>query len=132
MAEDYIPLHPTLPITTRKFHVLHGCTSKGVYESSAIFFRYQRRGAAGSSSQSGREFLFFGDVESDWRRQGEGGVDREGQVQARGYNGVVWHHAARVWDEDRLAGVFVSRGIRVARDKRAARGVSEGRADDPD
>jgi len=113
-------LHPTLPITIRKFHVLHGCTSQGLYESSAMFFRYDpsvmspaaSRGTTPPSEQDPgpanlREFLFFGDVESDWRQEGEEDWDVDGQQAARGYNEVIWAEAARSWDAGRLAGVFV-------------------------
>lgn len=55
-----------------------------------------------------REFLFFGDVESDWRRKGEEGYDKEGQESARTYNMAIWSMAAESWDAGRLAGIFVS------------------------
>lgn len=144
-AKVHRPLHSGLPITTLKFHVSHGCTSKGTYESSAMFIRYDpeavggtpsgsasagpsepsvpRRGSRSSSrlaqaesssagsetSASGRrEFLFFGDVESDFRLPGEEGHDVEGRDRAREYNQAIWEEAARSWDQGRLAGIFVS------------------------
>lgn len=54
-----------------------------------------------------REFLFFGDVESDWRQEGEEDWDVDGQQAARAYNEAIWAEAARRWDARRLAGVFV-------------------------
>jgi cAMP phosphodiesterase len=61
-----------------------------------------------TSSSLNREFLFFGDVESDWRREGEESFDAEGQAKAREYNEAIWTEAADSWDHGRLAGVFVS------------------------
>lgn len=67
--------------------------------------------SAGSepSSSSLREFLFFGDVESDFRLPGEEEHDVEGRDRAREYNQAIWEEAARSWDQGRLAGIFVSR-----------------------
>lgn len=100
-------LHPSLPITTHQFDVLHGCTSKGPYDSSAVFFRYDPRLAEDVGVE--REFLFFGDMESDWRRKGEEGHDSEGRAAAEKYNTAIWTEAAESWDVGRLAGVFASR-----------------------
>jgi hypothetical protein len=130
------PLHPTLPISTLQFHVAHGCTTKGLYESSAIFIRYdpsslakskdhlsrnlnsshsarkrdraQERGEDEEDIADGREFLFFGDVESGWRGKGEEEYEKEHGRIVEGYNQAIWEEAARSWDEGRLAGVFVS------------------------
>jgi len=119
-SDEHRQLHPTLPITIRKFHVLHGCTSKGVYESSAMFFRYDLGAMSATASRNTtppsdrdlgpadqREFLFFGDVESDWRQEGEEDWDVDGQQTARAYNEAIWTEAARSWGAGRLAGVFV-------------------------
>jgi hypothetical protein len=57
---------------------------------------------------TGSEFLFFGDVESGWRRKGEEGYDVEHVRLADGYNRAIWEEAARSWDAGRLAGIFVS------------------------
>jgi hypothetical protein len=63
---------------------------------------------AGPQRGSGREFLFFGDVESEWRNEGEEGYDAAGAKRAGDMCGEIWAEAARSWDEGRLAGVFVS------------------------
>ena len=133
-SKEFTQLHPTLPITIRRFHVLHGCTSKGDYESSAYFFRYDpstlqntrspadpslpwmtpairegsdEGGVAGE--QQLREFLFFGDIESDWRREEDKSHDIPSQHRARELNGHIWQEAADSFGAGRLAGIFVSR-----------------------
>jgi len=115
VSTRHTQLHPTLPITTHKFHVLHGCTSQGVYESSAMFFRYDPsvmpsapRATNPPKSALLREFLFFGDVESDYRGKGDEDVEVDNQIRARAYNEAIWAEAAEGWDAGRLVGVFVS------------------------
>lgn len=133
VSTEHTQLHPTLPITTHKFHVLHGCTSHGQYESSAMFFRYDPNVMAltpmeedppeagpsrrPSLSGAGREFLFFGDLESDWRREGDEDWDQEGQTKAREYNEAIWSEAAESWDHGRLAAVFVGSPWDCANDR---------------
>lgn len=161
------PLHPTLPISTLVYPVAHGCTSHGLYESSAVFVRYdpaaispeagEARGAgssslssrssgdAGNGTDTGngngngngddsddnslneeaehrtadsaesrakragfREFLFFGDVESEYRQPGEEGSMSETIQRAGEMNDEIWDEAARSWIAGSLAGVFVS------------------------
>lgn len=68
--------------------------------------RFERDGAARQGSQ--REFLFFGDVESEWRKEGEEGYDAEGAKRAGDMCREIWREAAGSWDEGRLAGIFVS------------------------
>ncbi|RXK39903.1 hypothetical protein M231_02837 [Tremella mesenterica] len=175
LAQTHRPLHPTLPITTLAFPVNHGCTSKGTYESSAFFIRYDP-GALSSNSESvihqdshnssspqrptlftsfgnvdsstprssssttssnhlhaetkstipleghsdvkhvattvrnsgeGREFLFFGDVESGWRSEEERNVDQARGEESERLNRAIWEEAATSWIAGRLAGVFI-------------------------
>nr|XP_018262741.1 uncharacterized protein I303_04221 [Kwoniella dejecticola CBS 10117]OBR84899.1 hypothetical protein I303_04221 [Kwoniella dejecticola CBS 10117] len=122
------PLHPTLPISLLTYPVAHGCTSKHTYESSAMFIRYDPTAVtrtppsssrslangsgfttrSGSSTpKKGREFLFFGDVESSYRKQGEEHVDIERGKEAEEMNGQVWKEAAKSWNEGRLCGIFI-------------------------
>ncbi|EIW65931.1 hypothetical protein TREMEDRAFT_35751 [Tremella mesenterica DSM 1558] len=123
LAQTHRPLHPTLPITTLAFPVNHGCTSKGTYESSAFFIRYDPETKssiplAGHSdvkhvdttvrnSGEGREFLFFGDVESGWRSDGELNIDQARGEESERLNRAIWDEAATSWIEGRLAGVFI-------------------------
>ena len=55
-----------------------------------------------------REFLFFGDVESEWRQVGAEGYDAAGAKRAGDMCRAIWQEAATSWDEGRLAGIFVS------------------------
>lgn len=55
-----------------------------------------------------REFLFFGDVESDYRAKGEEEVGADGKEGAARMNRAIWEEGARGWDDGRLAGIFVS------------------------
>lgn len=56
----------------------------------------------------GREFLFFGDVESCWRAHHETHVDKEAGHTAGKLNKAIWEQAAKSFHEGRLAGVFAS------------------------
>ncbi|KAK4684208.1 hypothetical protein P7C73_g5988, partial [Tremellales sp. Uapishka_1] len=109
-SKTHRPIHPTLPITSLTFPVAHGCTSHGLYESSAMFIRYdpssmERKPIDGEDG--GSEFLFFGDVESDYRAEGEEEVGKEIGLQAKELNKVVWEEAAKSWKEGRLTGIFI-------------------------
>jgi hypothetical protein len=77
-----------------------------------MFFRYDPSvmGAVSGGTSRGnmREFLFFGDVESDYRGEGDEDVEVENQNRARAYNEAIWAEAAEGWEAGRLAGVFVS------------------------
>lgn len=83
-----------------------------------MFFRYdpaimmptpiEATQAGSPDTFSNREFLFFGDLESDWRNEGEEDWDKPAQESARQYNDAVWSEAAASWDNGRLAAVFVS------------------------
>jgi hypothetical protein len=55
-----------------------------------------------------REFLFFGDVESEWRGEGDEDVEKLGQEGAAKMNKAIWEEAAKGWDLKRLVGIFVS------------------------
>jgi hypothetical protein len=57
---------------------------------------------------AGREFLFFGDLESEWRADHETEVDKDGAAAARELNRAIWEQAAVSFNEGRLAGIFVS------------------------
>lgn len=113
---EHRPLHCALPITTLTFPVAHGCTSHGLYESSAIFVRYdpaaipgpETKSRANQEEEKYREFLFFGDVESEWRPKGDEEVGKLGQEGAAKMNKAIWEEAAKGWDRGRLAGIFVS------------------------
>ncbi|BEJ16385.1 hypothetical protein CspHIS471_0509900 [Cutaneotrichosporon sp. HIS471] len=124
-------LNAQLPISTLVFPVSHGQTSQGPYSSSATFIRYdpslmpsrpasRRASHTMSNSQddiemdsssfmgsAGREFLFFGDVESEWRADHEMDVDKDGGAVAGAYNRAIWEQAAVSFTEGRLAGVFL-------------------------
>lgn len=107
------PLHPCLPITTLTYPVAHGCTSHGLYESSAIFFRYDPAAISDEpepevgQGEGYREFLFFGDVESEYRKKGDENVGVVGKEDAAKMNKTIWQEAARGWEAGRLAGIFV-------------------------
>ena len=107
------PLHPCLPITTLTYPVAHGCTSHGLYESSAIFFRYDPAAISDEpepevgQGEGYREFLFFGDVESEYRKKGDEDVGVVGKEGAAKMNKTIWQEAARGWQAGRLAGIFV-------------------------
>lgn len=107
------PLHPSLPITTLAFPVAHGCTSLGLYESSAVFIRYDPAALLDEADRNGgdeegyREFLFFGDLESEWRRKGEEEVNPANKHGAARMNKAIWEEAARGWDQGMLAAIFV-------------------------
>lgn len=117
-SKSHEPLHPFLPFSTLTYPVSHGCTSKGTYASSAMFIRYDSipiNRMNGESvyrdeddrSNSGREFLFFGDVESEYRKEGEEGEMLEQGRQAGVLNRAIWEVAAKSWVDGRLAGIFV-------------------------
>lgn len=117
-SRSHRPLHPSLPITTLVYPVAHGCTSKGLYESSAVFIRYDPAALSDGpenvdTGKGLREFLFFGDVESAWRKSGDEDVSPAGKVGAARMNEAIWDEAARGWDEGRLAGVFVNGSSRL-------------------
>lgn len=59
----------------------------------------------------GREFLFFGDVESEYREHGKEAFDVEGGRMAHSFNTAIWQHAALSLAQGRLAGIFVSRRL---------------------
>ena len=91
--------------------VLHGDTSRGMYESSAFFISADSFPVASTSSSAvqsnsvrpvdGPEILFWGDVESTIDENV--GVDEADDVNIK-----VWREAAVRWDEGRLGAVFVS------------------------
>jgi hypothetical protein len=141
-SKAYSPIHPTLPITTLTYPVAHGCTSHGLYESSAVFIRYDQGSIEAALGEDGeasldrssppqvqhksqtnagdapldsqhtppgsREFLFFGDVESDYRASGDEEAHKATRSDAGRMNGEIWDEAARSWNSGRLAGIFVS------------------------
>jgi hypothetical protein len=84
-----------------------------LYESSAIFFRYDPAAISDEpepevgQGEGYREFLFFGDVESEYRKEGEEDVETVSKEDAAKMNRTIWEEAARGWDAGRLAGVFV-------------------------
>ena len=83
-----------------------------MYGSSAMFIRYDSESAntpAGASqADAAREFLFFGDAESDYRPKDEDNVSADHQVHAKECNEAIWTEAAESWDAGRLGAVFVS------------------------
>ncbi|WVQ67318.1 uncharacterized protein L199_005514 [Kwoniella botswanensis] len=115
------PLHPTLPISLLTYPVAHGCTSKNTYESSAMFIRYdpsaltQTPPSSSSHSPSsttegkgkGKEFLFFGDVESSYRNPGEEDIDIERGKEAKRLNEHIWKEASKSFKDGRLCGIFI-------------------------
>ena len=139
-TDESMTLDVDLPFEIRQFEVSHGCTSKGKYESTAVFIRYNgtrttrqssaRRGlpahhrtalsshsarhvgsrqdSAGEGQGNGREFLFFGDVESSFRPVGSVDSDVEGKERARKCYEKIWAEAATSWTHGDLAGIFVS------------------------
>ncbi|KAL7422015.1 3',5'-cyclic-nucleotide phosphodiesterase pde1 [Cryptotrichosporon argae] len=123
-SREHRPLHDTLPVTTLVFPVAHGHTSHGLYTSSAVFIRYDpstldstfrpgrpakdwQKLAPGGGGAAGREFLFFGDVESGWRRAGEEHVDPDNRREADARNRPIWVEAAKGHDRGLLAGIFI-------------------------
>ncbi|ORY26323.1 low-affinity phosphodiesterase [Naematelia encephala] len=110
-SKAHRPLDPSLPISTLTYPVSHGCTSHGRYESSAMFIRYDPGSITHSqndeSAQAGREFLFFGDLESGWRAQGEESVDVQSGQVAEEMNRAIWEEAANSWRKGKLAGIFI-------------------------
>jgi hypothetical protein len=151
-SKHHLPLHPTLPISTLAFPVAHGCTSHGLYESSAVFIRHDPLSqshaehaehpnphdttASGDETRAAttREFLFFGDVESSWRKPGEEGVHAEIGAKAKVLNRAIWEEAATSWKQGRLSAIFVSGqvveqlGTRSRRDWPWRRAVTRGRS----
>lgn len=130
------PLHPRLPISNLAFPVAHGSTSHGSYPSSAMFIRYDpaamteldmldSRPASPTNGttpfklhveqplephereKQGREFLFFGDMSSEYRSELQQDVAPEERHEAARLNKEIWKAAAKSWDDGRLAGVFV-------------------------
>jgi hypothetical protein len=77
------------------------------YDPSLIPDR-EKQSEEGEDEAAGREFLFFGDVESGWRKTGEEDWDKEHGEIAAELNRAVWEEAAKSFDEGRLAGIFVS------------------------
>jgi len=65
-----------------------------------------------------REFLFFGDVESDYRKKGDEDVGLVSKEGAAKMNKTIWEEAARGWDVGRLAGIFVCPSLREKADDR--------------
>lgn len=59
----------------------------------------------------GREFLFFGDVESRWRPESQQDWGIEAGKYADEMNVKVWEQAATSVRQGRLAGIFVSVGV---------------------
>ena len=59
-----------------------------------------------------REFLFFGDVSSEWRRKGDEGISTVEKDGAAKMNRTIWKEAAIGWDEGRLSAIFVNHFIR--------------------
>lgn len=81
-----------------------------------MFIRYdplavsdRRESRAEDRDLTGREFLFFGDVESEYRKEGEEGVRSDLGMEAGRMNKAVWDEASRSIRDGRLAGIFVSR-----------------------
>ncbi|WWC89016.1 uncharacterized protein L201_003934 [Kwoniella dendrophila CBS 6074] len=117
------PLHPTLPISLLTYPIAHGCTTKHTYESSAMFIRYDpsaltetppsSRSSTSTSRKTnghvrpGREFLFFGDVESSFRKKGEEHIDTARAKEAKELNETVWKEASTSWKQGRLCGIFL-------------------------
>lgn len=64
-------------------------------------------GSISSESAHGREILFFGDVESEYRPEGKEDFDVEGGKEAGRLNRAIWKQAAASFSQGRLAGVFV-------------------------
>jgi hypothetical protein len=52
--------------------------------------------------------LFFGDVESSWRKESDKSVNADIGKTAKELNRAIWEEAAKSWNEGRLAGIFVS------------------------
>jgi hypothetical protein len=84
-----------------------------LYESSAIFIRYDPAAISDDpepevgKGEGYREFLFFGDVESEYRKKGDEEVGVVGKEGAARMNKTIWQEAARGWRAGRLAGIFV-------------------------
>lgn len=135
-SEIHRPLHPCLPMTTLTYPVAHGCTSHGLYESSAVFIRYDPAALSDEpepdvgKGEGYREFLFFGDVESAYRKEGDEDVGTVGKEGAARMNRTIWEEAGRGWDVGRLAGIFVrysASRIEVADDRLNALTTRTGR-----
>ncbi|WVO19407.1 uncharacterized protein IAS62_000688 [Cryptococcus decagattii] len=101
----------------RLYPLVHGCTSKEIYESSGAFIRHlplpylplktaphvrSRR-----KPMEGKEFLFLGDMESAYRNTGENGTHQEVRAKASRLNSMIWEEAASSWIEGRLCGIFI-------------------------
>lgn len=65
-------------------------------------------GSLVTDSVIGREFLFFGDMESEWRPDGKEDINVDGASEAGRLNKAIWAQAAQSFSEGRLAAVFVS------------------------
>lgn len=61
-----------------------------------------------ADSVQGREFLFFGDVESEYRADGKDLINADTAREAGKLNLAIWKQAAISFSQGRLAGVFVS------------------------
>ncbi|TXT09009.1 hypothetical protein VHUM_02483 [Vanrija humicola] len=135
-STSHSQLHWTLPVSTLMFPTSHGCTSQGAYPSSAVFVRYDpsllssepHSSTSASASQSklstppddesvagdgvgagtsGREFLFFGDVESAWRAPSEEHIDKANGDLAHSLNHAIWHRAAQSFAKGQLSAIFI-------------------------
>ncbi len=87
-----------------------------------MFIRYDplaltqpREGRLEEEGLAGREFLFFGDVESGYRKPGDEGVREDLGKEAGRMNRAIWEEAARSLKEGRLTGIFVSQYRRLER-----------------
>ncbi|KAK8864671.1 hypothetical protein IAR55_001922 [Kwoniella newhampshirensis] len=126
---EYQPLHPELPLSVSTYPVVHGLTSRGHYDSSAMFIRCRPDGTcprAGSNGNgalrprdqdpdAGRQVLFFGDVESSFRRPGDEDVDMDRRDLAGEMTRAIWTEAAKSWNEGMLCGIFIECSYETAR-----------------
>ncbi|ORX35621.1 cyclic-AMP phosphodiesterase [Kockovaella imperatae] len=117
--DEPVKVSPSLPLSVRQFEVSHGSTSKGAYESTALFIRLTDHTVddamthlghgfdARSDSSKEPELLFFGDVESSYRSPGSEDQDTAARDRAEQCNGVIWAEAADLWAQGRLSGIFI-------------------------
>ncbi|WWD17019.1 hypothetical protein CI109_101455 [Kwoniella shandongensis] len=132
---NYQPLHPELPFSVSTYPLVHGLTSRGHYDSSAMFIQCRPSGEAPKRPErnpsptistnangngngnglanrtedkdTGRQLLFFGDLESSFRKPGEEEVDAMRKDLAGEMNRTIWTQAAKSWKEGKLAGIFI-------------------------
>ena len=76
------------------------------YEPLALLHPEQAR--PDEEGLAGREFLFFGDLESEYRGVSAEGVWSDLGQEAGSLNRAIWDEAARSLQAGRLAGIFVS------------------------